>query len=74
MEQAALPPSPVYTAQARGVESTWEHGDPGRADSCCCTNSDQKMTIYSILARSPSPYGFLFTNDSGKLNVHVDLM
>jgi len=31
----------------------------------------ENNSTYSVLARLPSPYVFLFTNDSGKLNVHV---
>ena len=31
----------------------------------------ENNSTYSVLARLPSPYVFLFTNDSGKLNVHM---
>ena len=31
----------------------------------------ENNSTYSVLACLPSPYVFLFTNDSGKLNVHV---
>ena len=33
----------------------------------------ENNSTYSDLACLPSPYVFLFTNDSGKLNVHVTL-
>ena len=33
----------------------------------------ENNSTYSVLACLPSPYVFLFTNDSGKLNVHVTL-
>ena len=31
----------------------------------------ENNSTYSVLACLPSPYVFLFTNDSGKLNVHM---
>ena len=31
----------------------------------------ENNSTYSVLASLPSPYVFLFTNDSGKLNVHM---
>ena len=33
----------------------------------------ENNSTYSVLACLPSSYVFLFTNDSGKLNVHVTL-
>ena len=35
-------------------------------------NQPEDDSIYSILACLPSPYGFLFTNDSGRLNIQVN--
>ena len=35
-------------------------------------NQPENDSIYSILACLPSPYGFLFTNDSGRLNIQVN--
>ena len=36
-----------------------------------CELQPENNSTYSVLACLPSPYVFLFTNDSGKLNVHV---
>ena len=36
-----------------------------------CEFQPENNSTYFVLACLPSPYVFLFTNDSGKLNVHV---
>ena len=49
-----------------------KHRDPGKTDGAAAARTPtENNSTYSVLACLPSPYVFLFTNGSGKLNVHV---
>ena len=49
-----------------------KHRDPGGTDGLLQRElQPENNSTYSVLACLPSSYVFLFTNDSGKLNVHM---
>ena len=49
-----------------------KHRDPSETDGAAAAKlQPENNSTYSVLARLPSPYVFLFTNDSGEHNVHM---